>query len=400
MKRVLVWGLAPLAVVVLALMLMRAVGGALVPAYTVSQAPLIQQVVATGRVVPVSTARIGAEITGVVQQVNVDEGATVQANQVLLELRSADLAARVREASAALQLLQQARRPQAQARLRQAQAQLDQAQREAQRRRRLIAANAVPRETLEQAEQALAAARSNFEQARLESDSLSLGATEELILQQRLEQAQAALDKAAVRSPSAGVVLRRMVEPGNLVQPGTTLLEVASSADGLEILIPLDERNLGVLALDQQATFIADAYPQQVFQGAVKEIAPAVDPQRGTVDVRLRVESPPSFLRTDMTVTATIHTGRRDQALIVPNDALFNQQAGQAQVWLVRNGRAESEQVQLGLRGTAFTEVLEGLEAGDQVLLQEGLQQGQRVQPVQSDRKDTSVRRETPMKLN
>lgn len=399
MKRVAVWAFGLLLAVVV-LLVVRPFAGDSVPAYTVTQAPLVQQVVATGRVVPVSTARIGAEITGVVRQVTVDEGDVVAANQVLLQLRSDDLAARVKEASAALQLLQQARRPQAQARLRQAQAQLDQARREVDRRRRLIADKAIPRETLEQAEQALANALANAEQAQLETDSLSLGATEELILQQRLEQAQAALEKATVRSPSAGTVLRRMVEPGDLVQPGGTLLEVASSDDGLEILIALDERNLGVLQLGQQATCIADAYPQRQFQAVVKEIAPAVDPQRGTVDVRLRIDAPPDFLRADMTVTATIHTGQRDQALIVPNDALFIQPGGVAQVWLARDGRAQPEQVQLGLRGTAFTEVIQGVQAGDQVLLQSGLQQGQRVQPVLSPRKDSSVRRETPMKLN
>jgi HlyD family secretion protein len=188
MKRKIMLGSAVLLLGLLAWGAARYLSGAQVPAYTVTQAPLVQQVVATGRVVPVSTARIGAEITGVVRQVHVDESDTVIAGQTLLELRSDDLLARVREADAALQLLQQARRPQSQARLRQAQADLDQARREAERRRRLIAANAVPRETLEQAEQALASAKANAEQARLDADSLAKGATEELILRRRLEQ--------------------------------------------------------------------------------------------------------------------------------------------------------------------------------------------------------------------
>ena len=400
MKRQILLGSAVVVLGLLAWGGTRYLSGVQVPAYTVTQAPLVQQVVATGRVVPVSTARIGAELTGVVRLVHVDESDTVAAGQPLLELHSDELLARVREADAALQLLQQARRPQAQARLRQAQANLDQARREAERRRRLIAANAVPRETLEQAEQALASAQANAEQARLDADSLAKGATEELILRRRLEQAQAALEKATVRSPAAGIVLRRMVEPGDLVQPGKTLLELASSIDGLEVLIPLDERNLGVLQVGQPATCIADAYPQRPFSAEVKEIAPAVDPQRGTVDVRLRVQQPPDFLRADMTVTATIHTGRRDQALIVPNDALFNQQANMADVWLARDGRARPVQVRLGLRGTAFTEVLDGVQSGDAVLLQAGLESGQRVRAVQAQRQDTSARRETPMKLN
>lgn len=394
------WVIALLILLALAGWIYKRFSVTAVPAYTVSQAPLVQQVVATGRVVPVSTARIGTEITGVVDHVHVDEGDSVNPGDILLQLRPDELAARVREAQAALELLELARRPQALARLRQAQAQLEQAQREAKRRRQLIAANAVPRETLEQAEQALATAQATADQAKLEVDSLASGSTEELILSQRLEQARAALNKATLRAPTAGHVLRRRVEPGDLVQPGATLLEIASSSQGVEILVPVDERNLSVLALGQTAVSIADAYPQRTFNAQVTEIAPAVDPQRGTVDVRLRVQPAVDFLRADMTVTVTITTGQREQALIVPNQALFDQQGESASVWLLNEGSAQQAQVKAGLRGTAFTEVTQGLVAGDVVALQGGLMPGERVQPVHSVQADTSVRRETPMKFN
>jgi HlyD family secretion protein len=400
MKRSLIWGVLVLGVLVLAVFAYRYSAGMAVPAYTVHKAPLVQQVVATGRVVPVSTARVATEITGVVSVVHVDEGDRVHAGQPLLELRSDELRARVREASASLEVLRQARRPQAQAKLRQALAQLQQARREADRRRRLSAENAVPREALEQAEQALATAQANADQARLEAESLGKGAPEELILAQRLEQARAELQKATVQATTDGRVLRRNVEPGDLVQPGMALLEVADDQAGLEVLVPVDERNLGVLATGQLATCIADAYLQQPFKAVIKEIAPAIDPQRGTVDVRLRLQDPPDFLRADMTVTATMLTGHRNQALVVPNQALFNQQGHQAQVWRVVQGRASASLVHTGLRGVAFTEVTAGIDEGDQVLLETSLTQGQRVHPVASAAENTSQRRELPVKFN
>ena len=224
--------------------------GPLLPAYRVVSAPLQQNVVATGRVAAVSSAKVGSEVVGVVRDVYVEEGDVVAAGQVLVQLRDDDPLARVREGRAALEHLAVARRPQAEARLRQAQARLEQAQREAQRRKVLLAANAIPRESKEQADQALATAQADAEQVRLEVQSLQEGQTEEIILRQRLLAAEAALQKTTLRAGSNGAVVRRQVEPGDLVQPGAVLLEVARAGE-IEIIVPVDERNLNVLALDQ-----------------------------------------------------------------------------------------------------------------------------------------------------
>ncbi|MGE4370256.1 MAG: efflux RND transporter periplasmic adaptor subunit [Burkholderiaceae bacterium] len=378
--------------------------GPLLPAYRVVSAPLQQNVVATGRVAAVSSAKVGSEVVGVVRDVYVEEGDVVAAGQVLVQLRDDDPLARVREGRAALEHLAVARRPQAEARLRQAQARLEQAQREAQRRKVLLAANAIPRESKEQADQALATAQADAEQVRLEVQSLQEGQTEEIILRQRLLAAEAALQKTTLRAGSNGTVVRRQVEPGDLVQPGAVLLEVARAGE-IEIIVPVDERNLNVLALDQPAVVIPDAYPDRAFDARVKEIAPAIDPQRGTVDVRLRIADPPDYLRTDMTVTATVRTGEREAAIVVPNDALGTLPSGDLFVWQARDGRARRVPVQTGLRGVAFTEITQGLQAGDTVVLGTGLDDGQRIRTTPLDRaapasQGPSVRRETPMKFN
>ena len=112
--------------------------GPVLPAYQVRSAPLIQNVVATGRVISTSRAQVGSEVIGTVVERRVREGDKVQPGDVLIVLRVDDLVAKQNEAQAALEQLQTARRPQAQAALRQAESQLSQASREAKRRRALF----------------------------------------------------------------------------------------------------------------------------------------------------------------------------------------------------------------------------------------------------------------------
>ncbi len=253
-----------------------------------------------------------------------------------------------------------------------------QARREVKRRQVLLASNAMPREEKERADQALAIALAAAEQARVEVASLEAGESEDALIQARVDAAQAALSKTVLQAQFPGVILTRNVEPGDLVQPGRVLLEIARD-DDVEVLVPVDERNLGLLRLGQRAVCIADAYPLQKFHAVVRRIAPSVDAQRGTVDVHLSMEEIPDYLRDDLTVTATIETGRRQQALALPNDALFNKQGSQASVWRVRHGAAQQVQVSLGLQGGAMTEITSGLQDGDWVSTSVDLAEGQRV---------------------
>ncbi len=348
------------------------------PAYRLETRPLVQTVIATGRVVTPTRVQVGSEITAVVLERRVQEGDVVAVGDVLVVLRADDLAARAREAQANLQQLERAARPQAQAALREADAQLVQAARELQRRRELFDRQLIARESLEQAEQAEIVARAAADTARVQLARLALGDADEAVLRERLAAAQAALARTEIRAGVAGTVLSRNAEPGDLVQPGKVLFEIAR-AGGTEILVPLDEKNLGAVALDQTAQCIADAYPNDVFMARVSLIAPKIDPLRGTVDVRLSVNPMPAFLREDMTVSVNIEAARRDSALAISNDALLLGSDRRATVLAVRSGRAERVPVQLGLRGLTLSEVVGGLAAGDIVLADPTVAEGRRV---------------------
>lgn len=380
--------------------------GPVLPSYTITSMPLVQNVVATGRVATVSRAQVGSEISGVVLQRLVQEGDQVSPGDLLVVLKSDELLAQVRQAELTLTELATSTRPQAVAALASAKAQLEQASREAVRRRN-AEAGILSAEEIEQAVEAERVARNNFETARLKAAALAPGQVEEASLRQQLAVAQAQLAKTKIRAAVAGTVLTRNVEPGDLVQPGQTLFTIALKGN-TEIRVPLDERNLPQLALQQNATVITDAYPDQSFPARINFIAPSIDPQRGTVEVRLTVNPVPDFLRQDMTVSVNVETARRAQALTIPNDALSGIKGNKAVVLMVRNGKIQRQQVSLGLRGLAMSEVISGLRAGDQVLAnaESSLKDGARVRlkpednPLVNPANDTDSKNELPVKFD
>lgn len=379
--------------------------GPQVTGYTLEPMPLVQSVVATGQVITVSRAQVGSEVTGVVLERRVKEGDRVKPGDLLVVLKSDELAAQVRQAEVALNELATNRRPQASAELASAKAQLEQASREATRRRN-AEAGILSAEEVEQAVEAERVARNNYETVRLKAAALAPGQVEEASLREQLSVAQAQLAKTKIRATVAGTVLTRDVEPGDLVQPGRTLFTIAMD-DNTEIRVPLDERNLSRLALSQKATAIADAYPDKPFPARINFIAPSIDPQRGTVEVRLSVDPVPDFLRQDMTVSVNVETGRRDRTLAIPNDALGKVQGDQATVLLVRDNKIQRQKVKLGLRGLAMSEVISGLKAGDQVLSDatSALKEGTRVRfkPEEinyaDQNNDASNKNELPVKF-
>lgn len=380
--------------ILLVIVLLLAVGfalfrwwqGPVVPSYTLSAMPLVQNVVATGRVATVSRAQVGSEISAVVLQRLVQEGDQVKPGDLLVVLKSDELLAQVRQAELALTELASSRRPQAAAELASAKAQLEQASREAARRRN-AEAGILSREEVEQAVEAERVARNNYETARVKATALAAGQVEEASLREQLAVAQAQLAKTKIRAAVAGTVLTRDVEPGDLVQPGQTLFTIALTGN-TEIRVPLDERNLPQLALQQNATVISDAYPDQSFPARINFIAPSIDPQRGTVEVRLTVNPVPDFLRQDMTVSVNVETAKRARALAIPNDALSSIKGDKAVVLMVRDGKVQRQQITLSLRGLAMSEVKSGLSEGDQVLAdaESSLEDGTRVRlkPQQS----------------
>jgi HlyD family secretion protein len=147
-----------------------------------------------------------------------------------------------------------------------------------------------------------------------------------------------------------------------------------------QIVVAIDEKNLHLIALGQQALVSADAYPKTKFNATLVYINPGVNVQTGAVDVKLDVDQPPAVLRQDMTVSVDIEVARRPQALLLSTAALRDADGASPWVLRVQDGQAEKVAVHLGLRSGGQVEVTQGLQEGDTVLTgATSLQPGARV---------------------
>jgi len=304
------------------------------------------------------------------------------------ELRAALAQAQAGETQAAARLagLRSTGRSGAQAGVAQAASVLVAAQAELQRTLDLVAKGFLSEARLDEARRAVAVAQAQLDGARAQSAAVAEPGTDVTQAQAQLALASAARAAAAARlgqavltAPADARVLARTVEPGQIVQPGRALLSLAL-AGPLQIVAQVDERYVAQLQPGQGAGVLADAYPAQRFAASVRSIAPVVDAQRGAIEVKFSLPQPlPAFLREDMTLSVEVETARREQALVVPTGALRGDESTGPAVWLARDGRVQARQVRLGLRTLDAIEILDGLSAGEVVLIGPAPQPGQRV---------------------
>ncbi len=124
--------------------------------------------------------------------------------------------------------------------------------------------------------------------------------------------------------------------------------------------------------MGQKARASADAYPQQVFDAEVSYIAPSVDPQRGSVEIRLRVPAAPSLLKPDMTVSIDLLVESKKAALTLPSETVRGAATATPYVLAVENGRLVRKDIRLGIRGEGTVEVASGLDEGAEVVVPDG----------------------------
>lgn len=335
-------------------------------AVMVRRGAIARTLVLTGRVRAPARARIGASVTGTVREVRVRESDHVVRGALLLALDDAPAAAALAQARAALASTEARARSIAD----QAALTANQAERDLSRARALYAQGAISERDLEVAEHAAVVARSELDvaQARARADGTAPPALAEIArARAAVAAAQAQLALTRIAAPAGATVLTRDAEPGDLVVPGRVLLDLA--LDGATELVAYPrEENLAELQRGARAVASADAFPTRTFAARVASLAPVIDPGQGTVEIRLAVPDPPSYLRADMTVSINVEVARHDTTLVLPLDRVG--EASSAAPWVVveRDGRAERRSVRIGLKGDGAVEVLAGLREGERVL--------------------------------
>lgn len=368
--------------------------GPQVPAVVLQAQPLVRTLQFSARVETRSRVHVGSTMVGRVERVLVREADAITPGQLLVQLESAEQQAAWQQAQASLAQAQAQlanvrsnSRIGRQAQVAQAQASLTQAQSDWARTEQLVGQGFLSQATLEERRKVLDVAAAQLRAAQAQAQASADGGAELQAAQAQVQQAQAAVAAAQAKlaqtrivAPSPGRVLQRDVEPGQIVQAGTALLQLALEGPTL-IVAQVDERFLDQLREGQPAQVVADAFADQRLAARVVSIAPGVDAQRGAVEVKLALDAPPpAFLREDMTLSVSVETGRRDQALVLPLQALQAVKEGvaHARVLVLQGRTAVPQTVQVGLRTLEAAEITQGLQAGDVVLLPPA-QPGQRV---------------------
>ncbi|MCA2985991.1 MAG: efflux RND transporter periplasmic adaptor subunit [Gemmatimonas sp.] len=345
----------------------------------VLRADLVQTLVASGHVETPFRVSVSSQVTGVVMRIPVAQGQRVRAGDTLLLLDAREARAlavqaegQLAQAVAKLRQVQVTTLPLARLALAEATTVL---RNEQQKYDRNLAALGFDSPASRDAALAtLEVARARVRSAELQVAANSAGGSDYVLAEAQLAQAQANLEAVRARAgylvvtaPRAGVLIGRTIEAGDVVQPGKELM-VLSPVGDVDIVVRIDERNLGLVAVGQSAMASVDAYPTETFPARVHYINPAVDRLRASVEVKLRVPTPPAYLRQDMTVTVDIEAAIRPHTLIVPTADIHELDTPNAWVLTASDGRARKRPVQVGLVSGSKAEILSGVSEGDLIV--------------------------------
>jgi membrane fusion protein (multidrug efflux system) len=296
---------------------------------------VVDAIPATGQVEAVQSIELRPEVEGRIVEILVREGQQVAAGEGLFKIDDSELKANAARAAADRDLAKQ----------------------NLERTKGLVTQNASSTADLERAE---ATARST--QAAYE------------LLQIRLE-------RTTVRAPFAGVVGRRLVSLGDYVNSGTKLIPL-QTVNPQRVAFNVPERFAVRLGRGQKVSFRVAALSNQIFEGTVDFVDPSVQLPARTILMKAMVPNPKHQLTPGMFVELELATEVRDSAVVIAEDGVVALR-GATFVWVVKDGKAERRDVQLGVRTPGFVEVRSGVSGGEQVVVggQERLAPGAPVMP-------------------
>ena len=311
----------------------------------------------------------------------VSEGQAVKAGDPLIVLDDREAQASlvqaegaVEQSDARMRQLRELTLPSAEEGLKQAQATLTNAQAAFGRAEKLARDGFGSKVSLDEATKALDISRAQVRNAEFQVYTNRPGGSDYVMAEAQRNQARANLATARSRlsytvisAPRDGTLISRNVERGNVVQPSNVLMTLSPSGD-TQLVVQIDEKNLGLIAVGQKALASADAFPKETFAAEVTYINPGIDLQRASVEVKLRVPDPPAYLRQDMTVSVDIETATRASVLVAPVASLQELYSGTPWVMKAENGRGTRQPVKIGLVSAGNAEILEGVKDGDLVV--------------------------------
>jgi HlyD family secretion protein len=370
---------------------------------------------ATGYIVAAHKIEVAAKVIGKVKWIGVDKGDRVKEGDVLVRLEDDEYQAQLLTSKGQLASLQaklteaiNGSRPeeiaQAQANTNTAQSDLDNARITLERNKRLLRDGVVAQQVVDDSQAKYDNALHRVNSLQKAFELVKLGPRQEEIdsLRGQVDQARGALNYAEtnlantiIRAPVTGTILERAVEKGEFVT--TSFVGdrgakgyVVSLADlnDLEVELDIAQNDFAKLHAGHHGIVTTDAFPDRKYEGFIKEISPEANRQKATVQVKVKISKPDSYLRPEMNASVAFAAGENAAVgksaadtparpvVIVPTTALRD-----GAVFVLMDGKALRRSVKTGATSTQGVRVEQGLVGGEELITSPppGLKDGDKV---------------------
>jgi len=331
---------------------------------------LRRNVESVGSLFALEEVTVSSEVEAKVDEVLVDVGDRVERGQPLVNLSTIELKLALDQQRA---LYQQARArlgipPDSDdlknvldaAEVKKAAADLKEAEDLYMRSQMLYEKRLLPRQDFEQTEARMHAARATYDLALQSVQNLRAQLPQ---YKAAVELAEKKLRDAVIRAPFTGQVKEREVAPGQYLKVQTPVMVIVS-IDPLRVRLKIPETMAGWIQIGDVIKISVDAYPDKTFSGKLSRINPSVDPQSRTFEVEALLQNPDGLLKPGFFVKARIPSGKVDQAMAVPQEAL-QYSYGVYKISLIQGDVLKETEVKVGDLSGDLVEIASGARAGD-----------------------------------
>lgn len=320
----------------------------------VEPANIKNSVTATGSVEPVTSVTVGTQVSGIISRLYVDYNTVVKKGQIIAELDKTNLISELNTAKANLSS---------------AQSSLNYESANYKRYATLFKKGLVSADEYE-------SAKLNFEKAK---DQVAQS-------REMVQKAQTNLSYAIITSPIDGVVISKSVEEGQTVAASYAtpeLFTIAKDLKDMQVVANVDEADIGDVKEGERVSFTVDAYPNDTFEGVVKQVRQEATTTNNVVTYEVVISAPNSELKLKpgLTANVTIYTAERQNVLCVSTKALrFTPTVdlikgckivdckGKNKVWTREGNTFKAHAVQIGMSDGIHTEILSGVSKGLEII--------------------------------
>ncbi len=311
---------------------------------------------------------LSAEVAGRVSNLQVHVGDSVEEGDVLAKIEDTTIRQSVRELEANVEV--------ARANLEEAKVNLENLEADLRRRAPLVEREMVSQREIEELESNISAARQRVSVARATIEQNEA----------RLTSAREDLRNTEIRAPFDGKIGLRHIDRGTHVSPGQPIFTVVDDGD-LYVRVQVPERNAARVTRDTPVTLRVGAVGSVPLDGQIHRIAPVMEASTRSLRVDVLVDHPEELqLRPGMYARLSLELGRDADALTVSNQAILRRTDGTPYVWKVSDGKAERVELTLGLAGRDRSQIIDGLQEGERVVLRghEKLEEGSQIRDLRA----------------